>query len=235
MSLLDTRLNRLMPTLKAKERAMLVLGSLRDGTPEDPKWRRAMPTSQVAEFNRYIGLMNACNVQVGALIMLVNQSVEKLELRFAWFTSLVLWGSHAEDLEDYIDRYTKPDGEKAQVELLRMKREEPWRSLHVRSQGEEPPLWSRLAEALQERMKAELPCHWQQLRAVEMALDEVAEEFGVEDVLKPTLRQEIAAAKEKALALHVTLQEWTGAFELPEPDPEALKETRRLIKRAAET
>ena len=115
-----------------------------------------------------------------------------------------------------------------------MKREEPWRSFHVRSEGEEP-LWARLAEALQERMKAELPCHWQQLRAVEMVLDEVAEEFGVEDVLKPSLRQEIAAAKEKALAVQVALQEWTGAFELPEPDPETLEETRRLIKRAAET
>ena len=235
MSVLDARLDRLMPTLKAKERAMLVLGSLKAGTPEGPRWRQTMPTSQYAEFNRYIGLMNACNVQIGALIMLVNQSVEKLELRFAWFTSLVLWGRHAEDLEDYIDRYTKPVGKHARVELLRMKREEPWRSLHVRSQGEEPPLWSRLAEALQERMKAELPCHWQQLRAVEMVLDEVAEEFGGEDVLKPTLRQEIAAAKEKALAVQVTLQEWTGAFELPEPDPAALKETRRLIKRAAET
>ena len=234
MSTLDTRLGKLMPALTAKERAMLVLRSLKGGTPEDPKWRRAMPTSQVAEFNRYIGLMNACNVQVGALIMLVNQSVEKLELRFAWFTSLVLWGSHAEDLEDYIDRYTKPDGERAQVELLRMKSEEPWRSFHVRSEGEEP-LWSRLAEALQERMKAELPCHWQQLRAVEMVLDEVTEEFGVEDVLRPVQRQEIAAAKEKALAVQGTLQKWTGAFELPEPDPEALEETRRLIKRAAET
>jgi len=234
VSVLDARLDRLMPTLKAKERALLVLGSLKDGTPEDPKWRQTMPTSQYAEFNRYIGLMNACNVQIGSLIVLIGQLVDKLELRLAWFTSLALWGSHAEDLEDYIDRYTKPDGERAQVELLRMKSEEPWRSFHVRSEGEEP-LWARLAEALQERMKAELPCHWQQLRAVEMVLDEVAEEFGGEDVLKPSLRQEIAAAKEKALAVHVTLQEWTGAFELPEPDPEALEETRRLIKRAAET
>jgi len=125
-------------------------------------------------------------------------------------------------------------GKHARAELLRMKSEEPWRSFHVRSEGEEP-LGARLSEALRERMKAELPCHWQQLRAVEMVLDEVAEEFGGEDVLKPTLRQEIAAAKEKALAVQVTLQEWTGAFELPEPDPEALKETRRLIKRAAET
>ena len=115
MSVLDARLDRLMPTLTAKERAMLVLRSLKDGTPEDPKWRRAMPTSQYAEFNRYIGLMNACNVQVGALIMLVGQLVDKLELRLAWFTSLVVWGSYAEDLEDYIDRYTKPAGEKRKL------------------------------------------------------------------------------------------------------------------------
>ena len=138
MSVLDARLDRLMPTLTAKERALLVLGSLKAGTPEGPRWRQAMPTSQYAEFNRYIGLMNACNVQIGALIVLIGQLIDKLELRLDWFTSLVLWGSRAEDLEDYIDRYTKPDGERAQVELLRMKREEPWPSFHVRSEDEEP-------------------------------------------------------------------------------------------------
>jgi len=61
VSVLDARLDRLMPTLKAKERALLVLGSLKDGTPEDPRWRQTMPTNQYAEFNLYIGLMNACN------------------------------------------------------------------------------------------------------------------------------------------------------------------------------
>ena len=65
-----------------------------------------------------------------------------------------------------------------------------------------------------------------------MVLDEVAEEFGGEDVLKPTLRQEIAAAKEKALAVQVTLQEWTGAFELPEPTEELLAQYRGLVDQA---
>jgi len=48
MSTLDSRLGRLMPTLTANERAILVLKSLKGGTPEDPKWRQSMPTSQRA-------------------------------------------------------------------------------------------------------------------------------------------------------------------------------------------
>ncbi len=46
------RLNRLAPALSARERATLVLRSLRDKTPEDPLWRRTMPPNQVEEFNR---------------------------------------------------------------------------------------------------------------------------------------------------------------------------------------
>ena len=57
MSTLDTRLSRLMPALSAKERGVLVLRSLKDGTAEDPMWRSTMPLNQYAEFNRYHGFV----------------------------------------------------------------------------------------------------------------------------------------------------------------------------------
>ena len=43
----DARLNRLTPRLAARERATLVLGALKAGTPEDATWRLSMPPSQV--------------------------------------------------------------------------------------------------------------------------------------------------------------------------------------------
>ncbi len=58
---LGARLNKLLPVLSAKERAILVLRSLKDKTPEDPIWRQTMPREQSPEFNRLIVLMNACN------------------------------------------------------------------------------------------------------------------------------------------------------------------------------
>ena len=87
----DARLSRLMPALSARERGILVLRSLKDGTPEHPEWRRSMPTRQQVEFNRYIGLMNVANIQLGHLITFMEKEVDKLELRLAlWFT-LSLW------------------------------------------------------------------------------------------------------------------------------------------------
>jgi hypothetical protein len=74
---IDARINRLMPVLSARERAVLVLRSLKDKTPEDLSWRRSMPREQVNEFNRYIGLMNACNMQVAHMITIIEKDVEK--------------------------------------------------------------------------------------------------------------------------------------------------------------
>jgi hypothetical protein len=36
----EARLQKVMPALSAKERGLLVLGCLKDGTPEDPLWRK---------------------------------------------------------------------------------------------------------------------------------------------------------------------------------------------------
>ena len=92
---IETRLNRLAPVLTAKERAILVLGSLKNRTLEDPLWRSTMPASQVAEFNRLIGLMNACNIQLGVLIAHIEHVVEKMELRLMWGGTLALVADYA--------------------------------------------------------------------------------------------------------------------------------------------
>jgi hypothetical protein len=51
---IDARLGKLMPALSAQERAILILRSLKEKTPEDPLWRSTMPREQAAEFNRLI-------------------------------------------------------------------------------------------------------------------------------------------------------------------------------------
>jgi len=86
---LDARLKRVSPLLTARERGILVLRSLKDKTPEDPSWRSTMPRNQTAEFNRYIGLMNACNIHLPLYITMVEQHTKKLYLRFMWLDTLI--------------------------------------------------------------------------------------------------------------------------------------------------
>ena len=58
---IDARLNKLMPALTARERAILILRSWKEKTPEDPLWRLTLPQNQATEFSRLIDLMNAVN------------------------------------------------------------------------------------------------------------------------------------------------------------------------------
>jgi hypothetical protein len=95
---LDGRLDKLMPVLSAKERGILVLKALKDRTDEDPSWRTMAPIAQWDEFNRFIRLMNACNVELAFFITLQEQLVEKQELRLGWLTTLYLWQMHLQDL-----------------------------------------------------------------------------------------------------------------------------------------
>jgi hypothetical protein len=53
----DERVKRLLGGLTAKERAILVLKAYKEGTRENPLWRRGMPPDQIDEFNRYMRLI----------------------------------------------------------------------------------------------------------------------------------------------------------------------------------
>ncbi len=88
---IDARLNKLMPVLFARERAILVLESWKKGENEDPKWRSTMPSEQSSQFNRLIELMNGNVLQMGQYITILEQQVDKLELRQCWLVTLVLW------------------------------------------------------------------------------------------------------------------------------------------------
>jgi hypothetical protein len=95
---IDARLSRLSSALSARERAILVLGSLKDKTPEDPAWRHTMPRDQVHEFNRLIGLMNVANRELSLIIGHLAQSTREMGVREAWLVSLVLWQEHIDEI-----------------------------------------------------------------------------------------------------------------------------------------
>ena len=99
MTSIDARLNKVMPGLSARERAILILGSFKSKTPEDPKWRNTMPPDQVPEFNRLIGLIGACGVQLAHLVTFLEGEVEKLELRVLLLHLLDSWNLNLAEID----------------------------------------------------------------------------------------------------------------------------------------
>src|SRR5215207_4947917 len=74
----DSRLTRLMPTLTARERAVLVLRAQRLGqNVEEP--RRSMPPEQRREYNRYMALAFVAGCQLRTLIYVLKNQIEALE------------------------------------------------------------------------------------------------------------------------------------------------------------
>ena len=104
MSVLGNRLNKLMPTLTAKERAILTLRAFKERTPKDPLWRQSMSPSQAAEFNRLIVLMNACNIHLPLLITMVQQQTQRLSLRFMWLDTVVDYGNQVWKLAELLSK-----------------------------------------------------------------------------------------------------------------------------------
>ena len=86
----DRRLDRLVPALSAKERALLVLRHYKEGTEAPPAITATMPPHQAQEFNRLIRLMNAANLELACVLMVVNADVRRIDLKYGWLLSLML-------------------------------------------------------------------------------------------------------------------------------------------------
>jgi hypothetical protein len=102
----NQRLDRLYPALTAKERALLVLRAWKADQQEDVAVRRTMPAEQGLEFNRYLHLMNAANLDAGKYIAVLKGISGELNLRAAWLASLQMWGIRVWDVWVFIALHT---------------------------------------------------------------------------------------------------------------------------------
>jgi hypothetical protein len=80
--------------------------------------------------------------------------------------------------------------------------------------------------ALRESLREGIPCCWQELRAAEAVLDEVAEELG-EDPLLPPVRQVLDKTRNDLVELHALLRFVDADCDLPEPDEERVEFLRQ--------
>jgi hypothetical protein len=96
----DRRLERLLPGLTAKERAVLGLRAFKAEKPQDRQLLHTAPDRQAPELNRLIGLMNAANGDLAHLIVIIYERAEKEVLRFGWlewarFCAMEAWAVRA--------------------------------------------------------------------------------------------------------------------------------------------
>ena len=92
MTSADKRLDRLYPSLSAKERGILTLVDCKEGREQDHQLRRTAPEDQAFEFNHLIGLMHAASGDLVHLILIAREKIAQTELKLAWLTSLRIYG-----------------------------------------------------------------------------------------------------------------------------------------------
>ena len=86
--------------------------------------------------------------------------------------------------------------------------------------------WDEAMAALREQLREGVPWCWQEVRAVETVLEEVAEEFG-EDPLLPPVREVLDKTRRDLADLHLLLDFVDAEVELPEPDEERVEFLRQ--------
>jgi hypothetical protein len=164
MSIDRRRLDRLMPGLTPRERAILALRAIKAGTPGNLAWRQRMPSYQIMEFNRLACLINACNCYLPQMITVLEQLTEQLRLRCSWLIFTVHLGDALTEIAALLPPTLRQEAE--QVAAREPLVELPWREDgHERS-------WSAVVDRNGESVRWEVAGLWRQLQALERVLAE---------------------------------------------------------------
>jgi hypothetical protein len=222
MSIDRRRLDRLLPGLTARERAILALRAVKAGSPGNLAWRRRVPSYQVAEFNRLALLINACNCYLPQMITLLEQFTEQLRLRCAWLILTVHLGDALTEIAALLPPSLRQEAE--QVAAREPLVELPW----VEDGNEHS--WSAVVERNGESARREVVGLWRQIAALDFVLAEVAVEFDGEDPLRPALRDCIEETRRHLKEVHYFLAE-DKTVGLPEPDDADVTAVRNHFER----
>jgi hypothetical protein len=350
------RLDRLLPGLSAKERAILMLRDFKAEKPQDRTLLHTAPDTQAPALNRLIGLMNAANGDLAHLIVIIHERVRQEELRFGWLgwariCALEMWGVRAQfnisGREPIVESAYRKHEEKAAQELIpidecalilteqyhvwddadyetdeegeRSPTDDAWYRVRDEKIGElrtlvadgtltgkgkgkrlkvacgsfyrwlgepvpvvpdlgiafdvqpddraaevdrarrdhefiralmdrgackldlpldmEAPLVTEspkgfgleMARVLAVRIRAGVRENWLELRAIEEQIDAITEDFDGEHVLQARLRERLDETKVMLIDLHKELEEYTGPFDLPDPDEEVRSTIQRIV------
>jgi hypothetical protein len=227
----DRRIDRLLPTLGAQERAIFVLRQYKAGATASPVIGATMPRTQIADFNRYIRLMNAVNCDLRAALLLLGEQVHQLGIKYGWLLSLVFLGGQIEDAGYQMLRLTKDRALRREIRNLIAK--SPGSLTAPVDLAAEPEskdeFGSGLVRALLAAIGDGLDSNWRELRAIELVVDEVAEEFGGEDPLRADNRELLDGARATCLKLCEDIRPCVDGVELVEPTDQAVETVRIFV------
>ncbi len=99
----------------------------------------------------------------------------------------------------------------------------------MRGRGADSLALADIAEAFEDRVRSGVELRWTDLRLVEIAVAEIAAEFGGEDPLGPSVREAIDATRE-TLEVLATLEEARGEVALREPTADEVEELRAQVR-----
>lgn len=232
----EQRLSRLYPALTARERGLLVLRAYKAGEKPDPLIYHSCPSEQGRVFNRYIRLMNACNVELATVVLILREQVEKTDLKYAWFMTLAIWGLETKILGDEVLATTKD--RKFRKEVRRLMARAPSDlivPLDLTAPPAEPESFPKgygdeLARGLLWGIRQDVRQHWWELRAIELGVQEVADEFGGEDPLKADTREMINDGLRSCTTLRDDVRPYVE-IELAEPNDDDVAQVRLLIEK----
>src|SRR5581483_3219959 len=103
----ESRLGKLYSVLSARERAKLIVRSLKEDTDEDPLVRKTMPSIQAEEFNYYIDLISGVNQRLSAMIAVVCQEAETIFQQVGWLTTLRVFETTRTEVESFLFIHAK--------------------------------------------------------------------------------------------------------------------------------
>lgn len=87
-----------------------------------------------------------------------------------------------------------------------------------------------MADVLRER----IGMRWQEVLAAELVLEEAREEFRGEDVLQPSVREELEEAKETLQKLAEQMESFGDPIDLVEPTEQQVADTSTLLEKMRE-
>jgi len=96
------------------------------------------------------------------------------------------------------------------------------------------PQAEEIAEAVGTHLREGIQLRWQELRSIELVLQEIAEEFDGEAPTRPWEREALDDGKKRLEELHRAAQAYVGPFKLPGPDKEEMEQVREVIRREGE-
>ena len=236
------RLQKATQSLSALERIQLLLGAARNGKEPDPEVARGTEPGQNRAFNRYVALLHVSGATLGPrceALRIVSHDLEGAAERCRRYVALLhvsgaTLGPRCEalrivshDLEGAAERCRLLEEAAAQLEsehkLRRPRRVRDWRQTKQIGVNE-------FLRSLAEEQRAELieivALRWTELRAVELAWQELSEEFGGEDPAAPEQRQ---IANELSSSLQTLARDMGGAEGLEEPNDRALAEVQTAM------